>query len=158
MLSQVDELLTKLGARQIPAEQESLCSARLLHRALGDAHAWRPSAGREKADGIGRHHACSAGVPRQRRAPAHLRPRFSIASPRTFFAPPSPSPVPVYARTFTQTHQAGLSVMNLQNGVLPHGWLEYMDESSGRPYYFNVHNQASAGLRRIAFARRPEGG
>ena len=75
------------------------------------------------------------------------------------FSPPRPRPpVPVYARTFTQTHQAGLSVMNLQNGVLPHGWLEYMDESSGRPYYFNVHNQASAGLRRIAFARRPEGG
>jgi len=43
----------------------------------------------------------------------------------------------------TLVQQAGLSVMNLQKGVLPHGWLEYMDESSGRPYYYNVHNQVT---------------
>jgi len=38
----------------------------------------------------------------------------------------------------TIVQQAGLSVMNAQKGVLPHGWLEYVDEISGRPYYYNV--------------------
>lgn len=37
--------------------------------------------------------------------------------------------------------QAGLSVMNAQKGVLPHGWLEYIDDNSGRPYYYNVHTR-----------------
>lgn len=50
-------------------------------------------------------------------------------------------------RTFQLTsapsYQAGLSVMNLQKGTLPHGWLEYSDEVSGRPYYYNVHNKAT---------------
>mmetsp|Transcript_4008 Transcript_4008/g.12377 ORF Transcript_4008/g.12377 Transcript_4008/m.12377 type:complete len:101 (-) Transcript_4008:498-800(-) len=41
----------------------------------------------------------------------------------------------------TIVQQAGLSVMNAQNGVLPHGWLEYVDDASGRPYYYNVHNR-----------------
>ena len=40
--------------------------------------------------------------------------------------------------------QAGLSVMNAQKGVLPHGWLEYTDEASGRPYYYNVHTKVTA--------------
>jgi len=31
--------------------------------------------------------------------------------------------------------------MNSQKGTLPHGWLEYIDEVSGRPYYYNVHNK-----------------
>jgi len=39
----------------------------------------------------------------------------------------------------TVVQQAGLSVMNSQKGTLPHGWLEYIDEASGRPYYYNVH-------------------
>eukprot|EP00965_Chrysotila_dentata_P172320 5687401-Pleurochrysis_carterae.AAC.1 len=29
--------------------------------------------------------------------------------------------------------------MNLQKGLLPHGWLEYMDDATGRPYFYNVH-------------------
>ena len=33
--------------------------------------------------------------------------------------------------------------MNAQKGVLPHGWLEYADEASGRPYYFNVHTKVT---------------
>ena len=41
----------------------------------------------------------------------------------------------------TIVQQAGLSVMNAQKGVLPHGWLEYVDEASGRPYYYNVHTR-----------------
>ena len=31
--------------------------------------------------------------------------------------------------------------MNAQKGILPHGWLEYTDESSNRPYYYNVHTK-----------------
>jgi len=33
--------------------------------------------------------------------------------------------------------------MNAQKGVLPHGWLEYSDEASGRPYYYNVHTKVT---------------
>lgn len=43
----------------------------------------------------------------------------------------------------TAVQQAGLSVMNHQKGVLPHGWLEYIDDASGRPYYFNVHTKVT---------------
>ena len=43
----------------------------------------------------------------------------------------------------TVVQQAGLSVMNAQKGVLPHGWLEYADEASGRPYYYNVHTKVT---------------
>jgi len=43
----------------------------------------------------------------------------------------------------TLVQQAGLSVMNLRKGLLPHGWLEYLDETSGRTYYYNVHNQVT---------------
>ena len=43
----------------------------------------------------------------------------------------------------TVVQQAGLSVMNSQKGTLPHGWLEYIDESSGRPYYYNVHTKVT---------------
>merc|ERR1711935_1181751 len=43
----------------------------------------------------------------------------------------------------TTVQQAGLSVMNTQKGALPHGWLEYIDEASGRPYYFNVHTKVT---------------
>ena len=43
----------------------------------------------------------------------------------------------------TIVQQAGLSVMNSQKGVLPHGWLEYTDEGSGRPYYYNVHTKVT---------------
>eukprot|EP00325_Prymnesiales_sp_UTEX-LB-985_P013161 CAMPEP_0174754662 /NCGR_PEP_ID=MMETSP1094-20130205/105856_1 /TAXON_ID=156173 /ORGANISM="Chrysochromulina brevifilum, Strain UTEX LB 985" /LENGTH=346 /DNA_ID=CAMNT_0015960541 /DNA_START=139 /DNA_END=1179 /DNA_ORIENTATION=- len=43
----------------------------------------------------------------------------------------------------TVVQQAGLSVMNAQKGVLPHGWLEYIDEASGRPYYYNVHTKVT---------------
>jgi len=41
----------------------------------------------------------------------------------------------------TVVQQAGLSVMNSKKGTLPHGWLEYIDEASGRPYYYNVHTK-----------------
>jgi len=43
----------------------------------------------------------------------------------------------------TIVQQAGLSVMNSQKGTLPHGWLEYTDEASGRPYYYNVHTKVT---------------
>jgi len=43
----------------------------------------------------------------------------------------------------TVVQQAGLSVMNSQKGTLPHGWLEYIDEASGRPYYYNVHTKVT---------------
>lgn len=43
----------------------------------------------------------------------------------------------------TIVQQAGLSVMNSQRGTLPHGWLEYTDEGSGRPYYYNVHTKVT---------------
>jgi len=43
----------------------------------------------------------------------------------------------------TIVQQAGLSVMNAQKGVLPHGWLEYSDEASGRAYYYNVHTKVT---------------
>ena len=33
--------------------------------------------------------------------------------------------------------------MNSQKGTLPHGWLEYIDEASGRPYYYNVHTKVT---------------
>eukprot|EP00967_Tisochrysis_lutea_P033820 scaffold40242_cov35-Tisochrysis_lutea.AAC.1 len=42
----------------------------------------------------------------------------------------------------TIVQQAGLSVMNAQKGILPHGWLEYVDDASGRPYYYNVRARA----------------
>lgn len=51
----------------------------------------------------------------------------------------------------TIVQQAGLSVMNTQKGTLPHGWLEYIDEASGRPYYYNVHTKATTWYK-------PEGG
>ena len=44
-------------------------------------------------------------------------------------------------QTGPRSCQAGLSVMNAQKGVLPHGWLEYIDDNSGRPYYYNVHTR-----------------
>ncbi len=47
----------------------------------------------------------------------------------------------------TVVQQAGLSVMNAQKGVLPHGWLEYTDEASGRPYYYNVHTKVFSHCR-----------
>ena len=47
----------------------------------------------------------------------------------------------------TIVQQAGLSVMNAQKGVLPHGWLEYVDEAS-RPYYYNVHSARRPGTSR----------
>ena len=37
--------------------------------------------------------------------------------------------------------QAGLSVMNLKKGHLPHGWISYKDEASKRPFYYNVHTK-----------------
>ena len=43
----------------------------------------------------------------------------------------------------TIVQQAGLSVMNAQKGVLPHGWLEYTDEASGRSYFYNVHTKVT---------------
>lgn len=43
----------------------------------------------------------------------------------------------------TLVQQAGMSVKNAKTGVLPHGWLEYTDERSGRPYYFNVHTRTT---------------
>jgi len=46
----------------------------------------------------------------------------------------------------TMVQQAGLSVNNAQQGVLPHGWLEYVDEDSNRPYYFNVRARVSWGV------------
>jgi len=43
----------------------------------------------------------------------------------------------------TVVQQAGLSVMNFQKGLLPHGWLEYLDDNTGRPYYYNVHTKVT---------------
>ena len=37
--------------------------------------------------------------------------------------------------------------MNAQKGILPHGWLEYTDESSNRPYYYNVHTKVRPAAR-----------
>ena len=37
--------------------------------------------------------------------------------------------------------------MNAQKGILPHGWLEYTDESSNRPYYYNVHTKVRRAAR-----------
>ena len=34
-----------------------------------------------------------------------------------------------------------MSVKNAKTGALPHGWLEYTDERSGRSYYYNVHTR-----------------
>ena len=34
-----------------------------------------------------------------------------------------------------------MSVKNAKTGALPHGWLEYTDERSGRAYYYNVHTK-----------------
>ena len=34
-----------------------------------------------------------------------------------------------------------MSVKNAKTGALPHGWLEYTDERSGRSYYYNVHTK-----------------
>lgn len=39
--------------------------------------------------------------------------------------------------------QAGLSVMNTKAGKLPHGWVEYTDERTGRPFFYNVHTRAA---------------
>ena len=43
----------------------------------------------------------------------------------------------------TLVQQAGMSVKNAKTGTLPHGWLEYTDERSGRPYYYNVHTRTT---------------
>jgi len=43
----------------------------------------------------------------------------------------------------TLVQQAGMSVKNAKTGVLPHGWLEYTDERSGRSYYYNVHTKTT---------------
>ena len=43
----------------------------------------------------------------------------------------------------TLVQQAGMSVKNAKTGALPHGWLEYTDDRSGRPYYYNVHNKTT---------------
>ena len=43
----------------------------------------------------------------------------------------------------TLVQQAGMSVKNAKTGTLPHGWLEYTDERSGRPYYYNVHSRTT---------------
>ncbi len=43
--------------------------------------------------------------------------------------------------------QAGMSVMNARTGVLPRGWLEYVDEASGCPYYYNVHERETTWYR-----------
>lgn len=42
----------------------------------------------------------------------------------------------------TIAQQASLSVTNAQNGVLPHGWLQYATPS-GEPYYYNVHTKVT---------------
>jgi len=55
----------------------------------------------------------------------------------------------------TLVQQAGLSVMNSLNGVLPHGWLEYMDDASGRPYYYNVHKQITTWEKPLGEAPPP---
>lgn len=44
----------------------------------------------------------------------------------------------------TLVQQAGMSVMNAKTGALPHGWLEYMDDASKRPYYYNVHTKVTS--------------
>ena len=41
----------------------------------------------------------------------------------------------------TIVKQAGLSAINLQKGILPHGWIEYIDDATRRPYYYNVHTK-----------------
>lgn len=43
----------------------------------------------------------------------------------------------------TLVQQAGMSVKNAKTGTLPHGWLEYSDERSGRSYYYNVHSRTT---------------
>jgi len=43
----------------------------------------------------------------------------------------------------TLVQQAGMSVKNAKTGVLPHGWLEYTDERSGRAYFYNVHTKTT---------------
>ena len=43
----------------------------------------------------------------------------------------------------TLVQQAGMSVKNAKTGALPHGWLEYTDERSGRSYYYNVHSKTT---------------
>ncbi len=43
--------------------------------------------------------------------------------------------------------QAGLSVVNARKGVLPHGWIEYADDKSGRSYYFNVHTRKTTWVK-----------
>jgi len=43
----------------------------------------------------------------------------------------------------TLVQQAGMSVKNAKTGVLPHGWLEYSDERSGRAYFYNVHTKTT---------------
>jgi len=55
----------------------------------------------------------------------------------------------------TVVQQAGLSVMNAQKGVLPHGWLEYTDEASGRPYYYNVHTKVTTWYKPTASVPPP---
>ena len=43
--------------------------------------------------------------------------------------------------------QAGLSITNARKGILPHGWLEYADESSNRSYFYNVHTRETTWIR-----------
>ena len=33
--------------------------------------------------------------------------------------------------------------MNVQRGLLPHGWLEYTTPDAGRAYYYNVHTKVA---------------
>eukprot|EP00967_Tisochrysis_lutea_P125625 scaffold211383_cov37-Tisochrysis_lutea.AAC.2 len=55
-----------------------------------------------------------------------------------------PAPCSVSCRRLVQiagstiVQQAGLSVNNAQQGFLPHGWLEYVDDVTGREYFYNV--------------------
>lgn len=46
----------------------------------------------------------------------------------------NPSSVPV---------QAGLVIANAQSGTLADGWVEYLDQSSNKHYYYNVHTKAT---------------
>jgi len=47
----------------------------------------------------------------------------------------------------TIVQQAGLSVNNAQQGFLPHGWLEYVDDVTGREYFYNVHTRETTWYR-----------
>jgi hypothetical protein len=64
---------------------------------------------------------------------------------------PSRRLVQIVGSTIVQ--QAGLSVNNAQQGILPHGWLEYIDESSDRPYYYNVRARIAGGAETCSCGR-----